>query len=120
MFFRNKKTKELVELIYSDQHFCVYVPINEGLDPEQESHEIEGKIFYGTKKEFKNYWVKSKKTNLLPLDIDLAYEIVRTIKFDTTRLHEDLDNLILETDILYANREQIQNTAKVPQEEQSE
>ena len=110
MFFRNKKTAELSELIYSDQNFCVYVPLLEDLDSDAESHEIEGKIFYGTKKDFKKYWIKSKKTNLIPLDMDIVDEIVKTIKFDSTRLTEDLDNLILETDILYENREKLQES----------
>lgn len=60
MLYVNKKSKEVVELLFSDNEMCVYVasiPIDDGV----EGTIGEGIVFKGTKKSFKRFFKKANK-----------------------------------------------------------
>lgn len=60
MLYVNKQSKEVVELLHSDNEMCVYVtsvPIEDGV----EGTIGEGVVFKGTKKTFKRFFKKANK-----------------------------------------------------------
>ena len=99
MFYKNKKTSEVVELIYSDSKYCIYVPLAE---IEALEGELNGTIFYGNKTKFKKEWDKFK-TNALGLEKEAVDSIVSTYLFDKPKLKdpEKLDELVILTQSFY-------------------
>ena len=61
MLYVNKKTKEVVELLYSDNKMCVYVSSKEKLDSQGDGIVGEGIVFKGNKKSFKRFFKKANK-----------------------------------------------------------
>lgn len=103
MFYKNNKTKEIVELIHSDSEFCIIVPLHE---IENVEGELNGTIFYGNKDKFKKEWSKAKKVKTQPLEKEAVDSIVSTFLFDRRRMmNEDkLDELIVLTQHLYEGK----------------
>lgn len=105
MFYKNNKTKEIVELIHSDNEFCIIVPLHE---IENVEGELNGTIFYGNKDKFKKEWSKAKKVKALPLEKEAVDSIVSTFLFDRRRMMDEskLDELIVLTQHLYDGKPQ--------------
>lgn len=61
MLYVNKKTKEVVELLFSDAQMCVYVLSVENLDAQGDGEIGQGIVFKGTKKAFKRFFKKANK-----------------------------------------------------------
>lgn len=103
MFYKNNKTKEVVELIYSDNLYCIYVPLEEIVNIEGE---LNGTIFYGNKDKFKKEWSKAKKIDCLPLEEEAVKSIISTFLFDKRKFfHDDkLDDLVVLTQHLYEGK----------------
>ena len=99
MHYINNKTKEIVELIYSDNEFCLYVP---QVEIDSTEGELNGNIFYGNKDKFKKTFKKYKKEATL-LETELKDSIISTFLFDKKRLRDDkkADELIVLTQHLY-------------------
>lgn len=78
MLYINKKTKEVVELLYSDSKMCIYVSAKENLDNTGEGVIGEGIVFKGTKKSFKQYFKKAStkiSSAYIELDEDAKDEV---------------------------------------------
>lgn len=103
MFYKHNKTKEVVELIYSDNLYCVIVPLEEIMATEGE---LNGTIFYGNKDKFKKVWSKAKKIKATPLEDEAKKSIISTFLFDKRRLADEnkLDELIVLTQHLYEGK----------------
>mgnify|MGYP000013993406 FL=1 len=103
MFYKNNKTKEVVELIYSDNLYCIYVPLHE---IENVEGELNGTIFYGNKDKFKKEWKKDKKVTIAPLEQEAVKSIISTFLFDKKRFSFDdkLDELVVLTQHLYEGK----------------
>jgi len=99
VFYKNKKTNKIVELIYSDNAFCIVVPMEEIVQVEGE---LNGSIIYGTKREFKKDW-KKFKTDVKGLEEEAVKSIISTFLFDKNRFKNDekLDELVVMTQHLY-------------------
>ena len=65
MLYENKKTKEIVELLHSDNLMCVYVVSVNEFDSQGDGTIGEGIVFKGTKKEFKKSFKKANKKTYL-------------------------------------------------------
>ena len=61
MLYVNKKSKEVVELLYSDSKMCVYVSSRDNLDKSGEGEIGEGIVFKGNKKTFKRFFKKGSR-----------------------------------------------------------
>lgn len=99
MFYKNKQTSEVVEMIHSDNEFCIYVPLTE---IEALEGELNGNIFYGNKKAFKREW-KKVKGEFTTLEAEAKESIISTFLFDRRRLKSEqgLDDLVVQTQVLY-------------------
>jgi tRNA G10 N-methylase Trm11 len=104
MFYQNKQTKELVELIYSDNTFCIYVSAKE---IEDVSSELNGNMLQGNKGNFKKYFKKVKKCDIQPLEKEAIDSIVSTYLFDKKRLSTEkgMDDLVVLTQTLHEGKE---------------
>lgn len=104
MFYKNKKTNDVVELIYSDNEYCIYVPEEEIKNVEGE---LNGSIFFGNKDKFKQSFKKAKKVTTQPLEEPAVESIVSTFLFDKRRFKNDekLDELVVLTQHLYESKE---------------
>ena len=102
MFYKNKKTNEIVELIYSDSSYCLYVPLEQ---IENVESELDGVIFYGNKDKFKKTWKKAKKVNVEGLEQPAIESIIATFLFDKHRFtnEEKVDELVVLTQQIYEN-----------------
>jgi hypothetical protein len=103
MFYQNKKTKEIVELIYSDNDFCIYVPAKE---IEEVATELNGNIINGNKNIFKKYFKKFKKCTIEPLEREAVDSIVSTYLFDKKRLNttNGTDELVVLTQLIHEGK----------------
>ena len=61
MLYTNRKSGEVVELLYSDNKMCVYVSSKLNVDETGEGEVGEGIIFKGNKKSFKLFFKKANK-----------------------------------------------------------
>jgi hypothetical protein len=113
MFYKNKKTNEVVELIYSDNEFCIYVLEDEIKNVKSE---LNGNIFYGNKNKFKQMFKKDKKVTTQPLESEAVDSIVSTFLFDRKRLKTDsgLDELVVLTQAIHENK--VTNNERVESE----
>ena len=96
MFYKNKNSKEIAELIYSDSNYCIYVPVNE-----KNLNIIDGRIFFGNKKLFKKNWKKIKKVSYKKIDLELKIEIIKEIMLVKHKLmnEKELDDLIIQSQL---------------------
>ena len=101
MFYKNKKTGKVVELIYSDSSYCIIVPLEDITNVEGE---LNGSIVYGTKKDFKNDW-KKFKTDVEGLEQEAIESVIATFLFDKRRFTNDekVDELVVLTQQIYEN-----------------
>jgi hypothetical protein len=99
MFYKNLKTGEIGELIYSDNEFCIYVSLEE---IEKLEGELNGQIFYGNKKTFKKSWKKAKVT-CPGLEDETKKQIIDIFLYDRSHLQDEnyTDRLILQTQLMY-------------------
>lgn len=84
MYYKHKKTNQLVDLIYSDNLLCVIIELENDL----ESYDLsKGKVFNGNKRDFKNSFQKANQKDLEKANIILPPK----------RLVEDVKTQILES-----------------------
>lgn len=84
MYYKHKKTNQLVDLIYSDNLLCVIIELENDL----ESYDLsKGKVFNGNKRDFKNHFQKANQKDLEKANIILPPK----------RLVDDVKTQILES-----------------------